>query len=93
MSGLVAPTHGVQAFWGLIQGLTNRIAALEVWQRQVVVMSPGVITQWGGAGPPAGALLCNGATFSAPQYPQLAAVLGGTTLPTISTTPITVIWT
>lgn len=41
----------------------------------------GTIVDFIGATPPTGWLACNGATFSAATYPELAAVLGGTTLP------------
>lgn len=41
----------------------------------------GTIVDFIGATPPTGWLDCNGATFSAATYPELAAVLGGTTLP------------
>ena len=41
----------------------------------------GTIVDFIGATPPTGWLACNGATFSAATYPELAVVLGGTTLP------------
>lgn len=41
----------------------------------------GSIVMWYAATPPAGWLICDGATFAAATYPALAAVLGGTTLP------------
>lgn len=41
----------------------------------------GVIAAYYGASAPTGWLLCNGASFSAGTYPDLAALLGGTTLP------------
>lgn len=93
MPGKTGAIGGVQGAAAGFQALVARIANIEGWQRQVVAQGPGVITQWGGATPPAGALLCNGATFSATQYPQLFAVLGSTTLPNIAGTPIRVIWT
>ena len=93
MPGTTGPQEGIQGFHALIDSLRQRITNLELWQRQTVGMAAGTITQWGGATAPGGALLCNGGTFSATQYPALAAALGGTTLPTISTSPITVIWT
>ena len=93
MPGTTPPSHGLQGFWSRIQELTNRITSLEVWQRQMLALEPGVITQWGGATAPGGALLCNGATFSAVTYPLLAQALGGTTLPNITGTPIHIIWT
>jgi hypothetical protein len=93
MAGTVDPIGGVQGFVARLQGLIERVTNLEGWQRQVVTMGPGVITQWGGSTPPPGALRCNGATFSAAQYPQLFAVLGSTTLPNIAGTPMFVIWT
>jgi hypothetical protein len=33
MPGTVDPQEGIQGFWAQIQGLTQRIANLEVWQR------------------------------------------------------------
>lgn len=92
MPGTQNPIEGVQGFHGVLNALRQRIANLEIWQRQTVG-TVGMITQWAGSTPPAGALECNGATFSATRYPALAAVLGGTTLPTISGSPIYVIWT
>lgn len=93
MPGTVHPSGGLQGFVAQFQALATRIANLEARQRQTRAVAPGTITQWGGATAPPGALLCNGATFSASQYPALYAALGTTTLPTVTTTPITVIWT
>jgi hypothetical protein len=59
-------------------------------------LNAGVVTQWAGVTPdgtptlPEGAFECNGATFSATQYPALEQVLSGTTLPNI---PGSIIWT
>ncbi len=93
MPGTSDPQHGIQGFAAKIQGLVTRVTNLEVRQRQSSgVVQPGVITQWGGATPPPGALQCNGATFNAALYPALYAVLGTTTLPTIAGTPMYVIW-
>lgn len=93
MPGVTGPLEGIQAFVSKLQALTVRVANVESQQRQIVTTPVGTITQWGGATPPAGALLCDGSTYSAAQYPQLFAVLGSTTLPTIAGTPIRVIWT
>lgn len=41
----------------------------------------GVMVLWPTATPPPGWLICDGSTFSAAQYPALAAFLGSTTLP------------
>lgn len=41
----------------------------------------GSITMWPTASPPAGWLICDGSSFSAATYPELSAVLGGTSLP------------
>jgi microcystin-dependent protein len=41
----------------------------------------GTIQMWATATPPTGWIICNGATFSSSTYPDLATVLGSTTLP------------
>jgi len=41
----------------------------------------GAVMQWPTNSPPAGWLICNGSSFSSATYPDLAAVLGSTTLP------------
>ena len=93
MPGTNDPIGGLQGYVSTIQALITRIVNLETWQRQMLAMLPGTITQWCGATAPGGALLCNGTTFSPTQYPALYQALGSTTLPMISTSPITVIWT
>jgi hypothetical protein len=94
MPGTTQPLRGFQAFAAAFQNLTTRVVNLEVWQRSATgIIAPGVITQWGGAAPPPGALACDGSTFSAITYPRLAAALGSTTLPNLPGTPIYVIWT
>lgn len=97
MPGTQTPIGGLQGFAAQIQAIITRIINLETSARQgSAIDKPGTITQWGGATPPPGALECNGQTFltSGPgSYPALFAVLGTGTVPTITTTPITVIWT
>ncbi|MEM6298426.1 MAG: tail fiber protein, partial [Bacteroidota bacterium] len=44
----------------------------------------GTIQMWPTSTPPAGWLICNGNSFSSSTYPDLAAVLGSTTLPNFS---------
>lgn len=44
----------------------------------------GAMVGWHSTTPPPGWLLCNGASFSSGTYPRLAAVLGGTTAPTVT---------
>ena len=44
-------------------------------------MPVGAIIMWYSVLPPTGYLVCNGASFSNITYPQLATVLGSTTLP------------
>ncbi len=41
----------------------------------------GTIQMWPTSTPPSGWLICNGSSFSSGTYPDLATVLGGTTLP------------
>ncbi|MEN0048921.1 MAG: tail fiber protein, partial [Bacteroidota bacterium] len=41
----------------------------------------GTIQMWPTSSPPSGWLICNGTSFSSSTYPDLANVLGGTTLP------------
>ncbi|MEM9888826.1 MAG: tail fiber protein, partial [Bacteroidota bacterium] len=41
----------------------------------------GTIQMWPTSSPPTGWLICNGSSFSSSTYPDLANVLGGTTLP------------
>jgi hypothetical protein len=43
----------------------------------------GTIMMWAVANPPPGWLICDGTTFSAGVYPELAQVLGSTTLPNL----------
>lgn len=43
----------------------------------------GTIVAYWGSGAPAGWLVCNGGSFSAGTYPDLATLLGGTTLPNL----------
>lgn len=97
MPGLQPPLDGLQGFAAKIQAIITRLTNLETRQRQSsAITTPGVITQWAGATAPPGALLCNGQSFptSGPgSYPALHAALGASTVPTISTSPITVIWT
>jgi len=44
----------------------------------------GTIQMWPTSSPPTGWLICNGSSFSSSTYPDLANVLGGTTLPNFS---------
>src|SRR6056300_99024 len=43
----------------------------------------GTVIMWAAASPPPGYLVCDGATFSAGQYPELAQVLGVTSVPNL----------
>lgn len=93
MPGQTPPAEGIQGVWARFLALSQRLASLEAWQRTVVSIPAGTITRWPGSTPPPGALQCNGAAFSGTQYPALAAALGSTTLPTVTGTPIYIIWT
>jgi hypothetical protein len=63
-----------------------------IWTHRQLV-PPGTIAQWPGISPPAGALPCDGGTFSAAEHPGLYEALGNsTTLPDMPGTPIYVIW-
>lgn len=50
---------------------------------QAVLTPAGTVVAWAGVGtnPPSGWLFCDGTSFSGGTYPELAAALGGTTLP------------
>jgi microcystin-dependent protein len=49
------------------------------WQNVGVPI--GTIQMWATATPPTGWIICDGSTFNSATYPELAAVLGSTTLP------------
>ncbi|QOT19902.1 hypothetical protein HMI59_24080 (plasmid) [Paenarthrobacter sp. YJN-5] len=73
---------------GLPTGTTVQVAVQEGTASVVQVIDGpsggvpvGFLGQWPTATPPAGWLICNGGTFSATDYPDLNAVLGGNTLP------------
>ncbi len=84
----------LQGFIARLQDLSARIVAIQAWRQQCsAIIAPGVITQWAGPAVPLGALACNGQSFSAAAYPALYAALGTTTVPTISGSPMFVIWT
>ncbi|MEM9887557.1 MAG: tail fiber protein, partial [Bacteroidota bacterium] len=55
------------------------ISALQTDLQQAVPV--GTIQMWPTSSPPTGWLICNGSSFSSSTYPDLANVLGGTTLP------------
>lgn len=73
---------------GDFREIVRRLEALERAGGSSTVVSGGnlpvgaIVAYWG-VSAPAGWLLCNGAGFSAVTYPDLAAHLGGTTLPNI----------
>lgn len=71
-----------------VDDLERRLRILERSQGVSAVVSGGnvpvgTITAYWGASAPAGWLLCNGGSFSAGTYPDLATLLGGTTLPNL----------
>ena len=51
------------------------------WQSQSGSLPVGSVTMYVGTTAPSGWLFCDGSTFSAATYPDLQAVIGGTTLP------------
>lgn len=43
MPGTIAPQSGLQGFWAVIQGLTQRLAALEAQQRMTLAVRAGIV--------------------------------------------------
>lgn len=62
--------------------LTARAIAAALVEAGISFGPPvGVVQAWPTNSPPDGWLICDGSAFSSSTYPELAAVLGGTTLP------------
>lgn len=72
----------------LMKDMVRRLETLERSGGSSTIISGGdapvgtIVAYWGASAPP-GWLLCNGGSFSAGTYPDLAARLGGTTLPNL----------
>ena len=65
-----------------IQANPTRIPNYETLENLLKIFVPaGTVTPYAGASAPLGWLLCDGSSFSAGTYPELAVALGGTTLP------------
>lgn len=77
MRGTAAPISQRDEFAGLVKDLQQRIADLErIAQKSS--RKPGFVDMFAGTTPPAGWLLCNGASQLRSDYPDLFAAIGTT---------------
>lgn len=62
----------------------RQLRTLDAFRQDTIAVPVGGLVLWGGTGTPPGFLRANGATFDPVTYPELADVLGGTTLPSLA---------